>query len=123
MDEQLFPKTQQPNQRVSSVAARLKMAEERYSNLLKRSQMGEESLLQFEKETRAELKALAQKALELKRHIVEINRKVDAMEGELSSVVHKHEFSTVDRYVDMWQPAGFLTREQAKKMIERERNA
>lgn len=121
MDEQLFPKQQgqQGTQQIASVAGRLKMAEERYQNLLKRNQLNEESLLDLEKGVRADLKMLTQQLVELKRRIAEITQKVDAMGGELSSVVQKHEFTALERYVEMWQPMTFLTKEDAKRILER----
>jgi hypothetical protein len=133
MDEQLFPQ-QQPthpqshgpavgvpvpamNAQLTNLAARLKLAEERYSNLVRRNQITEESLLQFERDTKSELRALTTQAVELRKHLQEINTKIDAVLGELGVVVHKHELSTVERYLDLWQPLQFVTAEQARRMV------
>ena len=133
MDEQLFPQ-QQPapkadaapqltadiagmNAQVTSIATRLKLAEERYANLTKRNQITEESLLGFERDIKAELRALTHQSVELRKHLQEVNTKIDAITAELASVVQKPEFTTLERYLDMWQPAQFITREQAKRLI------
>lgn len=123
MEEQLFapkvaPPLQQASAQLGNIATRLKLAEERYTNLQRRNQLNEESLLSFEKETRAEVRALTQQVVELRRHIGEINMKIDAMLGELQQVVPRHEFAQLERYVDLWQPMRFITREEAKRLIE-----
>ncbi len=123
MEEQLFsqqqkPLPQNPVGEISSVATRLKLAEERYANLQKRNQITEENLLQFEKEMKTEVRVLTQKTVEMKRRIEEINSKVDTILGELDSVVQRHEFQVVEKYLDLWQPMRFVTREEAKRLIQ-----
>ena len=121
MDDQLFSekaKTQAPTPEVTSIATRLKLAEERYSNLLKRNQLNESTLLDTERELRADLNAITEKTVELRRQVADINTKVDAILGEVSSVVQKHEFSVVERYLDLWQPMQWVTREEAKRIAQ-----
>jgi hypothetical protein len=137
MDEQLFP--EQQNQRptspglatgtsgsgasgnltseVTALATRLKLAEERYQNLSKRNQITEESLLAFEKDIKAELRAITKQAVELRKHIADMNMKIDTIMGELGNMVHKPEFSVAERYLDLWQPVEFVTRQEAKRLI------
>ena len=129
MDEDLFVKKENvagaraalaiapANAQLTNIATRLKLAEERYSNLSKRNQLTESSLLAFEKDMKSELRALTKQTVELRKHISEINSKIDLMIGELGGVVKKHEFAAVERYIDLWQPMEFVTREQAKRII------
>ena len=121
MDEQLFPK-QQPDQRtpadITTVATKLRLAEERYKNLQNRNRLTEDALLSFERDMRAEMKAVKARLLDVKRRLVEVNAKVDGMENELQSVVKKHEFTVVERYVDLWQPMRWVTVDQARRMME-----
>jgi hypothetical protein len=127
MEEQLFPQPAQsakpaappaaPSQQITSIATRLKLAEERYANLSKRNQITEESLLSFERDIKAELRVLTKQTVELRKRLSEMNAKLDAMVGELGSVVQKHEFSTVERYLDLWQPMQFISREEAKRLM------
>jgi hypothetical protein len=131
MDEELFAKNASPHvspmsqailpsmsAQVTNIATRLKLIEDRYSNLAKRNQLTEGSLLAFEKDIKSELRALTRQTVELRKHVSEINSKVDMMVGELGNVVKKHEFAVVERYLDLWQPMNFVTREQAKRIIE-----
>jgi len=102
---------------LASITTRMKLAEERYSNLAKRNQITEESLLSFEHDIKAELRTLTRQTVDLRKRMNEINQKVDSILGELNSVVRKHEFAVIDRYIDMWQPMQFLTRDEAKRII------
>lgn len=125
LDEQLFPKHGPPAQPVAQlavVAAKLKLAEGRYANLQKRNRLTEENLLELDREVRAELRALTEQLVELRRKIQEINLKMDAVQGELANVVPRHEFAVVERYVDMWQPVRFVTRDEAQRMIKEARH-
>jgi hypothetical protein len=124
MEEQLFSKPAVPAQpiampspQISGLATRVKLVEERYANLVKRNQITEESLLGFERDMKAELRAISSQTVTLRKHLQEIMGKLDGMQGELSAVVHKHEFQTVERYLDLWQPMQFITREEAKRLI------
>jgi hypothetical protein len=125
MDEQLFPQPQAPVQQpvaglasqVTALATKLKLSEERYANLAKRNQITEDSLLGFEREMKAELRVLTHQAVDLRKHVDDINSKINAILGELGTVVQKHEFSTVEHYLDLWQPVQFITRDEAKRLI------
>ncbi|MAG39253.1 hypothetical protein CMO90_04165 [Candidatus Woesearchaeota archaeon] len=103
---------------VTSVGSRLRVVEERYSNIRKKIQMTDESLLDFEKDIRTELKALNQEFLELKRIVSEINDNLSLMSSELKKSVKQTDLKVVEKYVDMWQPMNFVTREELKKHIK-----
>ena len=127
MDEQLFPQHTSSavpvvaSAQLTALATRLKLADERYANLSKRNQITESSLLAFEKDMKAELRAIGKQTVELRKHVSEMNAKIDSILGELGTVVQKHELLTAERYLDLWQPMQFLTREEAKRLIQDER--
>lgn len=102
---------------LTGVATRLRLAEERYANLQKRNRLTEETLLEFERELSAELRATLQQVTDLRRRISDIDQKVNAIQGELGGFVRKHEFAVVERYLDLWQPVRFLSQDEAKRMI------
>jgi len=122
MAEELFPKKTPAAGPVAAgmadVAARLKVLEERYANLVRREQLSEQNLLQFEKDLRSELRALQKRLLETRKHLTTIQERLDTVQGQIGSSVQRHELRVLDAYIDMWQPASFLTREEARKMIE-----
>jgi hypothetical protein len=128
VDEQLFPQAQPavaplPGASLTGIATRLKLAEERYSNLAKRNELTEASLLSFEKDIKTELRVLTKQTVELRKRLNDINTKMDAILGELGTVVQKHELATAERYLEMWQPMQFITREEAKRLIKEGKDA
>jgi hypothetical protein len=130
VDEQLFPvKPAQaapppmPSASLTSIATRLKLAEERYANLAKRNELTESSLLSFEKEIKTELRVLTTQTVELRKRLNDINSKMDMILGELNTVVQKHELATAERYLELWQPMQFITREEAKRLIKEGKDA
>lgn len=108
---------------LTSIATRLKLAEERYANLAKRNELTEGSLLAFEKDIKTELRVLTKQTVELRKRLNEINTKMDAMLAELDGVVQKHEFAAAEHYLELWQPMQFITREEAKRLIKEARDA
>jgi len=103
---------------VNETASRLSVLEERAGNLRKKTQVIEQGLLEYTRETRADLKALGQRLTELARTVEDVKEKIDAMTGELGSVVKKHEIDVLERYLDLWEPLSFVTREEAKMLLK-----
>ena len=105
-------------EQVTETASRLSVLEERAVNLQKKTQLTEQGLLEYERETRADLKAVTERLTELARKVEDVREKIDAMAGELGSVVKKHEFTVLERYMDMWEPLSFVTRTEAKMLLK-----
>jgi len=103
---------------ITGIATRIKLSEERYGNLQKRNQLTEETLLELEREMTAEVRAALQQVAQLRRHVGEVSQKVDAIQGELVGFVKRHEFAVVERYMDLWQPMRFVTRDAALRIVE-----
>ena len=103
---------------ITSIATRLKLVEERYAHLAKRNQLTEGSLMSFEHEAKTELRVLTTQMMALRKRITEINAKLDAIGGEMGSVVRKHEFAAAERYLEMWQPMQFISRDEARRMLD-----
>lgn len=112
------PGLQKLNESVNETGSRLAVLEERMVNLRKKSQLVEHSLIDYEKDTRTELKALTETMLDLAQKVEDVKEKIDAMTGELSGVVKRHEMTVLERYMDLWQPMNFVTREEAKMLIK-----
>ena len=103
---------------VNETASRLAVLEERMSNMRKKMQLTEQSLIEHERDVRSDLKALSETVTELSRKVEGVKEQIDAMSGEISSVVRKPEFTVLERYLDLWQPMSFMTREEAKLLIK-----
>lgn len=112
------PVLQEVRSQVNEIASRVSVLEERASNLQKKTQLTEQSLLEYERETKADLHALTERLTELAREVEDVREKIDAMAGELGTVVKKHEFLVLERYMDLWEPLQFVTRDEAKLLIK-----
>jgi uncharacterized protein YoxC len=103
---------------VNNVAANLRILEERYSTLRNKSQVSEQSMIGMEKEIRGDIRLLSDDLLDLKRSLNDIKDKLRLISGEITNLVKKNDFKVVERYVDMWQPMNFVTRNELNNMLE-----
>ena len=101
---------------VNNVAANLRILEERYSTLRNKSQVSEQSMISMEKEIRGDIRLLSDDLLDLKRNLNDIKDKLRLIIGEVSNLVKKEDFKVVERYVDMWQPMNFVTKNELDKL-------
>lgn len=104
--------------RVNEVASRLAVLEERVANLRKNSRIGEKSLISYDQDTKSSLKALHERLTGLARKVSEVHEKINVMSAEFSTIAKKHELQVLERYLDLWQPLSFMTREEAKLLIK-----
>ena len=126
VDPNLFPPKAPPGpplanprlvEQVNDTASRLAVMEERVSNLRRKAQLTEQSLLEYEKGTRTEVRALSETITDLSRKLEEVHEKVNAMAGELDTVARRSDVLVLERYLDLWQPMSFVTREEAKLLL------
>ncbi|MBN2459315.1 hypothetical protein JXB28_03435 [Candidatus Woesearchaeota archaeon] len=103
---------------VNSLAANLRILEERYSNLRGRLQASEQGIIAMDKDIRADVKLLSDDTVEVKRDINDIKDKLRLISSEIKNLVSKNDFKVVERYLDIWQPMNFVTRAELKKMLE-----
>lgn len=113
---ELYP--ERPNTGVTDVAARLKVLEERYANLSRREQLSEQNMMRFEKDVRSDLRALQERLLETRRHISDVREKLETMQGQVAKAADKQELRVLEAYLNMIQPMQFVTRAEAKKLLE-----
>lgn len=103
---------------VNNVAANLRILEERYSTLRNKSQVSEQSMISMEKDIRSDIRMLSDDLMDLKRSLNDIKDKLRLISGEINNLVKKEDFKVVERYVDMWQPMNFVTRNELDKLVE-----
>ncbi|RME31272.1 hypothetical protein D6789_03270 [Candidatus Woesearchaeota archaeon] len=112
------PSLKELQEAVTSVASRLSVLEGWVANLRRKTQVTEQGLIAYENETRADIKAFLQHLTELAHNVDEVKEQLDAIAGELSTVVKRPEFAVLERYMDFWQPLDFVTRSEAQRLID-----
>ena len=108
---------------VNNIAANLRIIEERYSTLRNKNQISEQNMITLEKELRTDIKSLSEDVIDLKRDLNDINDKLRMISAELKNLVNKDEFKVMERYVDLWQPMSFVTRNELNKIITEKEKA
>jgi len=115
VDPEVFNKI---SKNVNSLAANLRIIEERYSTLRNKTQVSEQGMISLEKDMRGDIKLLSEEMLELKRELNDLKDKLRLIGAEMKNLVSKNEFKVMEHYVDMWQPMNFVTRNELSRVIE-----
>jgi len=110
-----------PSKHINEIVTRLRMLEERYSALRKKDQFSEHTMLKDTKEIFQEIKLINETINELKMELSEFNEKITKLAEEVSGSVKKKEFDVLVKYLEYWEPLEFVTRNEAKKMLQQER--
>ncbi|MFH0869475.1 MAG: hypothetical protein V1866_00280 [archaeon] len=103
---------------VNTTAANLRIMEERYALMRNKSQLSEQSIIDLDRGATKDIKLLSDDMTELKHELRDILDKVRLIDEEMHNLVDKNEFRVIERYVDMWQPMSFVTRNELNKIIE-----
>jgi hypothetical protein len=114
--EQSDPGTQLA-QLISDLDRRLRTLEERYSNLRKKIQLTDQNLLESEKEFNKELHSSSDDVLALKRTSNEFNDKILRLSGEMNNVARKVDLMSIEKYLAMWTPTNYVTRDELKQFL------
>ena len=106
--------------KTSDLSRKLRMMEDRYSRIKKKTEFNESSLINSEQEFNKELKILIEDINSLKQDFLDLNENVDILKEEISSSVSRHEFRSLQKYVNYWDPFNFLTEKDLEKYIKEE---
>ena len=112
MDQKTQAESRNLSMSISDIGSRLRVLEERYANLRKKTQITDQNLIESEKGMMKELEELNQTVMDLKHSIFEMNEKITTMLGELSNCVKEEDFNVYAKYIELWEPANFITRDE-----------
>ncbi|MEE9525132.1 MAG: hypothetical protein V3V78_00815 [Candidatus Woesearchaeota archaeon] len=117
-EEEAGPNVMVAIQQVNEVARRLRILESRYTDLSRKEQVTEKNMLGERKRFTTELKALDSEVLDLKREFNEIKTKMDTIIGGLNNLAAKEEVEALKKYIELWEPINFATREEVEKIVK-----
>ncbi len=103
---------------LNSLAARIRISEERYLELRKKMLVIEQNMLANHKRAITELKTLGSEITEMKRSIVQIEDRILTVIKEIKLGAKKEDVQVIKRYVELWNPVRFVTVEHVEKIIE-----
>jgi len=58
----------------------------------------------------------------MKHDISGMHEKITLMLGELTNCVRDEEFKIAIKYLELWEPANFVTREEAKAIVQKSKS-
>lgn len=115
---QKIPPPQSPESRIVNMNNRLRLVEEKTTNLNRKIELIESNMIATSKKTSSDIKTIDSELLELKREIDTIKQKFDLMVKELKMTAGREELTTLQHYLDLWNPSRFVTREEIDRIID-----
>lgn len=109
-------------EKLNAMAARIRVSEERYSELRKKMLFVEQNMLSNHKRAMEEIKGLHDDITGMKRAIQAIEDRIITIVKELRLTARKEDIDVVKRYVELWDPTRFVTREHVEKLIDKKLN-
>ena len=117
-EEEVGPSVSDLLGQVSGVARRLRILESRYTDLSRKAQVTEKNMLAERKRFTSEIKTLDSDILEIKRDLNDIKTKMDMIIGELKNFAAKEDIEAIRKYVELWEPVNFVTRDEVEKIVK-----
>ena len=103
---------------ISDLDRRLRILEERYSNLRKKLALTDQNMLESERSFGKELKSVNTESLEMKRSVNEFSEKLVMLGGEMDNIAQKSDVMVIEKYLNMWSPTNFVTRNELKQFLK-----
>jgi hypothetical protein len=105
---------------INNIGRRLMTIEERYTNLRKKTQVTDQNMLASNKKFMTELGASHAELDEFKKQLNDIVEKMKIVVRELKECAKHQEVEVLQKYINIWQPINFVTRDTVTKLIQDE---
>ena len=106
---------------ITDLSRRLRVLEERYTVLRRKGQLAEENFIRDMQELRQSVMVVEEEAVALRRLLVEIDDKIDRFLEQAKNAAPRQDVLILRKYLEMWNPLQYLTREEAKRLLEQRR--
>ncbi|MCB9358390.1 hypothetical protein H6503_00505 [Candidatus Woesearchaeota archaeon] len=103
---------------INEVTRRIRINEERSVNIRKKTQMIEHNMLMNHKKILSEIKYVNEEIGEIKRSFEDLKTKVMGFARELQQCAKKEDVQVLERYINMWEPVSFVTKNEVERIIE-----
>ncbi|MBD3164760.1 hypothetical protein GF323_06180 [Candidatus Woesearchaeota archaeon] len=103
---------------LNSVERRVKMLEEKYTNLRNRFQVTEQNMLSKNKNFFTDIKTINIELSEIKKEISELKDSILSLIKELKSFAKREDVDMLRKYIDLWNPVNFVTKNDVKNIVE-----
>ncbi len=103
---------------IRNVSRRLRILEERSANQRKNMQVLEHSMLGDNKKVQSQVRTLQTDFDDLKKQIYEMKQNFDLLTAELSETAKREDIIVLEKYINLWEPLNFVTRNEVEKIIQ-----
>lgn len=97
---------------------RVRLLEERHSGIRKNIQVGERNMLDMNKRLTDEMKSINAEIGELKHQLQDLKDNLQMVVRELKETVKKEELHTMEKYIKLWEPLDYVTREEMENFVK-----
>ncbi len=100
------------------LARRIRVLEERYAVLRHKSQLADHSLIRTQDHIQKTLSRLSSEIMQVRRLLIDIDDKLDRFLEQVKKAAPREDVLILKKYLEMWDPIKYLTREEAKRLLE-----
>jgi len=118
--KQLNPGLDSVQKTLSEISSGLRILEDRYYNLRKKTQLTDQTLLDAQKSFSKERRLLYDQIMETKMKLQNVLENIELMKQELKDAVKQNDLKVIEKYLDMWDPMQFVTREEVERLLDSE---
>ncbi|MFC1741427.1 hypothetical protein ACFL3V_02740 [Nanoarchaeota archaeon] len=102
---------------LNNVSRRLMMLEERYTNLRKKTQVTDQNMLSNNKKVMTEIQTSHSQMDDLKKQLNDMVDKMKIIVRELKECAKRQEVEVLQKYINIWEPVKFVTRDSVVKLV------
>jgi hypothetical protein len=97
---------------------RLRMLEERFVSLRKSLQVNQQDGLSKHKKSTIEIRNITKEIDALKKDFNSLQDKITLVVTEMQQLARKDDVVTLQKYINLWEPIHFVTRNEVQRVVE-----
>ena len=102
---------------IKDVTSRIRVLEERFNTFTKKISLIEQNMLSSNKKESGQLKDVNTDLIEIKRSLSEVKERMRELIADLGDVARIADVTQIQKYVDMWNPLQFVSKNEVRKLI------
>ncbi len=117
-EEDFIKKVDVHSRAILTVVEKQKQIETNLEILNEKTELLDHNFTQLEKKEINDIKSIRQELLEIKKEIENLKDFALRVKKELSLTARKEEVNVLKKYIDLWNPIDFVTRDELEKVKE-----
>lgn len=103
---------------INNLSRRLRMIEERFTNIRNKMEVDEKNMISIHKKVNSEFKTFNSDFTEIRSDIKDIRQEMSMIIKELQLTARKEDVKVLEKYIEIWQPLNFVTKNQVEKIVK-----